>query len=206
MLLFGNYSPEALVSVIIVLLLGMGIHEFAHAWVADYWGDPTPRENGKLTINPFAHISWAGWIMILLIGFGMVGYVAINPSRMRDPRWGAFWTALAGPISNLLQAIVYGILFRLVGTPTNEALAIVRLFLDIGVWFNVLLFLFNLLPLFPLDGYRVVMGLLPGYWLSSKQIPAFIRQNIPPLSRVSCNNQLTSGAIGNKRQPISSWD
>jgi Zn-dependent protease len=202
MLLFGHHTIASLVASIIVLLFGMGIHEFAHAWTANYWGDPTPRENGKLTLNPFAHISWAGWLMILVIGFGTVGSVAINPARMRDPRWGAFWMALAGPVSNLLQAVVFGILFRLLGDTTtvyllfgmepwdlaaaggpNALLGFLNLLLYLGVWFNVMLFLFNMLPLFPLDGYRVVMGLLPGYWLSSKQIPAFIRQNMPPLYR-----------------------
>ena len=201
MLLFGHFTLSSLVSIIIVLLFGMGLHEFAHAWTADYWGDPTPRENGKLTLNPFAHISWGGWLMILLIGFGTVGSVAINPARMRDPRWGAFWMALAGPVSNLLQAAVFGILFRFVGDPATVGLlfqyepwelatnvpgtimAFINIFLYIGVWFNILLFLFNLLPFFPLDGYRVVLGLLPGYWLSSKQVPAFIRKNLPGLSR-----------------------
>ena len=203
MLLFGHFTISGLISVIIVLLFGMGIHEFAHAWMADYWGDPTPRENGKLTLNPLAHISWYGWLMILAIGFGTVGSVAVNPSRMRDPRWGAFWMALAGPVSNLLQAIVFGILFRIVGDiqavylmfglraePWQLAAAgfgtvesFISLFLYVGVWFNVMLFVFNMLPLYPLDGYRVVMGLLPGYWLSSKQIPAVIRKNAAPLSR-----------------------
>jgi Zn-dependent protease len=202
MLLFGHYTLAAMVSVIVVLLFGMGIHEFAHAWVADYWGDPTPRQNGKLTLNPFAHISWAGWLMILLIGFGTAGSVAINPARMRDPRWGAFWMALAGPVSNLLQAVVFGLLFRLIGDQTavfllfqmepwelaaaggpNALTGFLSLFLFIGVWFNVMLFLFNMLPLFPLDGYRVVMSLLPGYWMNSKQIPMFIHQNMPPLAR-----------------------
>ena len=108
MLLLGaNLTPVTLISVIVVLFFGMGIHEAAHAFMADYWDDPTPRNNGKLTLNPMAHINWQGWLMIFLIGFGIAGSVAINPSRMRDPRWGMFWTSVAGPISNLLQAIVF---------------------------------------------------------------------------------------------------
>ncbi|MDQ7033426.1 MAG: hypothetical protein Q9P01_00905 [Anaerolineae bacterium] len=110
--------------------------------------------------------------------------------------------ALAGPVSNLIQAIIFGILFRIFGDSgtvfylfrlepwelaaaggPNTIMNFVNIFLYIGVWFNVMLFVFNFIPLFPLDGYRVLMGVLPGYWLSSKQVPQFIRVNIPPLSR-----------------------
>jgi Zn-dependent protease len=203
MLLFGHYTLSALISVIVILFFTMGLHEFGHAWTANYWGDPTPRENGKLTINPLAHIDWYGWLMIMIVGFGFAGSVALNPRRMRDPRWGNFWTSLAGGLANLALAIIFGILFRLFGDIQHVAVmlaydkepwelasygfstlpAFISQFLYIAVWMNAAIFFFTLFPLFPLDGYYVMQSLLPGYWLSAKQVPAFIRTNIPALSR-----------------------
>lgn len=203
MLLFGNYSLSGISVIMIVLFFGMGLHEFGHAFAADWWGDPTPRKNGKLTLNPLAHINWQGMIMIMLIGFGMAGSVAYNPYNLRDRRWGSFWVALAGPLMNLAQAIVFGILFRIFGNifavsyvlgrqqevwelgslGINPLLAYISLFLFIGVWFNIFLMIFNLIPLSPLDGYRVMLSLLPGYFLSGKQIPRFIHEYAPPLAR-----------------------
>lgn len=203
MLLFGNYSLSGLSVIMIVLFFSMGIHEFGHAFAADWWGDPTPRQNGKLTLNPLAHINWQGMIMIMLIGFGMAGSVAYNPYNLRDRRWGSFWVAIAGPLMNLTQAIIFGILFRIIGSRdavfymlsgqlevweigqfgVNPFLAYISLFLFIGVWFNVFLMIFNLIPLSPLDGYRVMLSLLPGYFLSGKQIPRFIHEAFPPLAR-----------------------
>lgn len=203
MLLFGNYSLSGLSVVVIVLFFGMGLHEFGHAFAADWWGDPTPRKNGKLTLNPLAHINWEGWIWIMLIGFGMAGSVAYNPSLLRDRRWGSFWVSIAGPLMNLVQAVVFGILFRILGNAgavgymlirqeevwelgqlgVNPLVAYISLFLYIGVWFNVFLFVFNLIPLYPLDGYRAMLSLLPGYFLSGKQIPSFIHEAFPPFAR-----------------------
>lgn len=203
MLLLGEYTFSALTASILILFFGMGLHEFGHAFVADWWGDPTPRERGKLTLNPLAHIDINGWIWILLIGFGTGGSVAINPLRMRDPRWGSFWMSLAGPFTNLLQALVFGVLFRLFGDTqilfrllignlevwelgvigVNPLVAYLNLLMYVGVTLNVVLFIFNLLPFFPLDGYRAVLSFLPGDFLMRKQIPVFIQQSVRPLSR-----------------------
>lgn len=201
MLLLGNYTLSALTASIIILFFSMGIHEFAHAYVAHWWGDPTPKQNGKLTINPMAHIDLQGWIWIMLIGFGTAGSVAINPYRMRDTRWGSFWTSLAGPVSNLLQAIVFGLLLRFLGDVRvaqfalgnevwqlgtfgiNPIIAYINLLLFVGVFFNIVLFVFNMLPLSPLDGYRILLALLPGDFLTRQQIPDVIHRNLYPLSR-----------------------
>jgi len=203
MLLFGNFSLSALSAVIIVLFFGMGLHEFGHAFAADWWGDPTPRKNGKLTLNPLAHINLEGWIWIMLIGFGTAGSVAYNPYNLRDRRWGSFWVSIAGPLMNLLQAIVFGLLFRFFGNVIavayvlngqqevwalgqlgiNPVIGYISLFLYVGLWFNALLFIFNLIPLFPLDGYRAMLSLLPGSFLNGKQIPGFIHEALPPLAR-----------------------
>jgi Zn-dependent protease len=199
MLLFGDFSIYALVAIAMVLLFGMGWHEYAHAIVADWWGDPTPREHNRLTPNPIVHIDWIGWAMFLFLGFGILGSVPVNPNRMRDPRWGSFWTSAAGPISNLVQAALFGLLLRFMGDPNyafrllfdpqvdvgqfNAPLVDFLLLMGaVGVFFNVLLFVFNLMPFAPLDGWRMILAILPGQFLHHKDIPAFIQENIPPLA------------------------
>lgn len=173
----------------IVLFFGMGWHEYAHAVVADWWGDSTPRQHGRLTPNPIVHINWVGWLMFLIIGFGILGSVPINTRQMRDPRWGSFWTSFAGPLSNLAQAVIFGIVRALIMILVPELLTETGLFgffltalLQYGVIFNVLLFVFNLLPLFPLDGWHMLLAVLPGTGMNWKQIPAFIRQNMAPIA------------------------
>lgn len=190
MLLFGEYDPISILAIGLVLLFGMGWHEYAHAFVADWWGDPTPRQLGRLTPNPLVHINWVGWLMFLVLGFGILGSVPVNPHLMRDSRWGSFWTSFAGPLSNLIQAIIFGILMRVVMisfpqiafSPDWVSLFAFKVLLY-GVYFNVLLFFFNLLPFYPIDGWRMVLALLPGTGINWKSIPAFIRENVPPLAR-----------------------
>lgn len=203
MLLFGDFSIFSLVAIGMVLLFGMGIHEAAHAYMADYWGDPTPRENGRLTINPIVHINWIGWAMFLLIGFGILGSVPVNENRMRDRKWGSFWTSFAGPLSNLAQAIGFGLAIRLLGmvTPVDARIGasllgpsydvgyfstplwdFLSLFLFVGVLFNVLLFVFNLLPFFPFDGWHMMHSLLPPRGIQWKEIPYAVRKNARPLA------------------------
>ena len=194
MLLFGEFSIPFLLAVMIALFFGMGWHEYAHAVVADRWGDPTPRSLGRLTPNPIVHIYWPGWIMFVLIGFGILGSVPISPQKMRDPRWGSFWTSFAGPLANLAMAFISALLLRLIADPISA----LRLFLQpnsvstpveflvlvliVSIYFNVLLFIFNLLPFFPLDGWHMMLALLPGTWLTYKQIPQFIRTNLAPVA------------------------
>lgn len=179
----------------IVLFFGMGWHEYAHAVVANWWGDPTPREHNRLTPNPMVHIYWPGWIMFVFLGFGILGYVPVNPHRMRDPRWGSFWTSLAGPASNLAMAIICAIILRLIANPLDGLIMLrnpnlvtdiptfLMLFLTVGVFYNVLLFIFNLLPFFPLDGWHILLALLPGSGMAASQVPDFVRKNMRPLSQ-----------------------
>jgi len=181
-LLFGM-TPEMIIVNLIVLGIGMTVHEFAHNYVGDMMGDPVPRQQGRLTLNPFVHINWVGWLMFAIIGFGILGSAPISPRRMRNPRWGYLAAVAAGPISNLLLALVFGIVIRIFGL---EALAgmpdIVRLLLIQMVFLNVLLFIFNILPLFPLDGWHIALSLLPGHWLTRAQVPVVVQQNARPIS------------------------
>ena len=168
MLLFNNnFEPSFLLGALLGVLIGMTVHEFAHNYVAHLMGDPYPKRSGRLTLNPAVHIYWPGFIMFLLLGFGILGTAPISAQRMRNPRWGYLAAVAAGPFSNLLVAIVFGILFRIFfGMGSSGSFFIIEVLYYIII-FNVLLFIFNLLPMFPIDGWHIVLSLLPpeqAYW------------------------------------------
>lgn len=161
-------QTEVIIQIVIVLL-SISMHEYAHAKVADLCGDPTPRIFGRVTLNPLAHLDPMGTIMIIvtsLSGYGL-GWgkpVMANPSRMRNPRWDHFWTVAAGPISNLLQAILYGIVFRLLNMAGIAEIAednLAFLICGYGVLANLGLAFFNLIPFGPLDGHWLLGTFLP---------------------------------------------
>jgi Zn-dependent protease len=190
----GYIDVPMIIATIVILLFGMGLHEYGHNAMAAWWGDPTPRERGRLTINPFVHIFWPGFFMWLFLGFGPLGFAAVNSHRMRDPRWGTFWMAFAGPLMNLLLAIVSAIILRIAYGPlidiyvqnpsstTAEIVLFIVRFLSLSVTINVLVFIFNLLPFFPLDGWRMVFALLPASYMHRNQVPVAIRTNARPIS------------------------
>lgn len=163
MLLFGNPSIESLIAILFAVGLGMTVHEFAHNYVGYLMGDPVPKREGRLTLNPLVHINWVGWLMFALIGFGILGSAPIAAHRMRNPRWGYLAAVAAGPVSNLLLAAAFGLVFRLLlPLAINQQLpSFVMLLLQMIIYFNVLLFVFNILPFFPLDGWSIVLALLP---------------------------------------------
>ena len=150
------------------LLLAFTIHEFSHALAATRLGDPTPRAAGRLSLSPLAHLDPLGTILILLAGFGWAKPVPVNPAYMRiSPRAGMAITALAGPLSNITAAAIFAI-------PINAGIgdagdfgrvfvggSVVGYFLVSGIFWNLLLASFNLVPLVPLDGYNVALGILP---------------------------------------------
>lgn len=173
---FFNISGYLILARIVVILLILPLHEFAHGWMARRFGDDTALASGRLTLNPFAHIDPIGAILLLLTGFGWAKPVPINPARMRNPRSGIIWTSLAGPFSNLLAAIV-GMILSQVTLPFfyvygGEVLQMVYLFLRGFVSVNICLALFNLIPIPPLDGSKVLMALLPyrqSMWMQMHQ-------------------------------------
>jgi Zn-dependent protease len=163
-LLFTNLTPEHLLVRVIVLLVGMTIHEFAHNYIGWRMGDPEPARQGRLTLNPMVHINWFGWLMFVLIGFGILGSAPISPYRMplENRRWRWLAAVAAGPVSNLLLAAVFALIIRLIDIRTLLGLPeIIQLLLAQMVYWNVLLFVFNLIPLFPIDGWNIVLALLP---------------------------------------------
>jgi len=160
-----NLAPSLLISRILTLIIALTIHEFSHAFVADRFGDTTARNAGRLTLNPLKHLDVFGSLMLLLVGFGWAKPVPVNPYALRRRSDSALmWVSLAGPASNLLLAILAGLVlrFRLVPwTASGSFLPSAAEFLFTFLSINLLLMLFNLIPLAPLDGEKVLSFLLP---------------------------------------------
>ena len=168
--MLGLDAPT-IIARVITLLIAFTIHELAHAWVADQLGDPTPRRQGRLTLNPLAHLDPIGSLLLVFAGFGWAKPVMTNPYNFRNgPQLGMAVVAAAGPASNLLMAILAAIPFQ-VGlvslrnlTTYGGMLPTLDLFLYDFIQINVLLMLFNLLPIGPLDGMKVLRGFAPREW------------------------------------------
>lgn len=144
-------------------LLAITAHEVAHGLIADHFGDPTARLSGRLTLNPVKHLDLVGTITLLVFGFGWAKPVPVTFSNLRHPRRDMILVALAGPGANLFLAIGCALGLHLLGgwSIASRSLEAILLMLGFGLYVNILLALFNLLPIPPLDGGRVLMGLLP---------------------------------------------
>jgi Zn-dependent protease len=162
---------------LMALLVGIGFHEFCHAFMADQLGDRTPARQGRVTLNPLAHLDPAGTLMMLVVGFGWGKPVQFNPHGLRvSPKTATLLVSAAGPLSNFVAAGLLGLPIKLGWAPfvnpfdisaltlrlrVDSADEYLGLFLTASVILNVILGVFNLLPIHPLDGFKVVAGLLP---------------------------------------------
>lgn len=157
MLIFNLISnPLQFIGFVIALLLAITIHEFSHAWVANLYGDPTARLAGRMTLNPLAHLDLWGTIFLLLAGFGWGKPVPVNPNNFQNPKLDNLTVSLAGPISNLILATLLGLIYRFIDLPTSVAI-----FLVLVIFFNLVLMIFNLIPIPPLDGSKILGLFLP---------------------------------------------
>lgn len=164
-----NTSPATIISRIITLLIAFTVHEFSHAFVANAFGDDTPRMNGRLTLNPFAHLDIIGTLMLLFAGFGWAKPVPVNPYALqRRSRSALMWVSLAGPLSNFLLAVIAAIPIRLslvkYAGYGNGWIPTPFMFLYEFIAINIILMLFNLIPLAPLDGASIAERLFPPSW------------------------------------------
>lgn len=157
-------NPELIAAFAITAILAFAYHEFAHAIVADRLGDPTPRSFGRISLNPLVHLNAFGLVMLFVAGFGWAS-TPVNPSRMRgNPRTSMAIVAIAGPLANLMMALLYALPIRIgLITPTIQSGIFPTAFqiAAMGIRINLILFAFNLLPIPPLDGFTILLGLLP---------------------------------------------
>lgn len=149
------YFLIILVLTIIALAVAITVHEFSHAFIASKLGDNTARARGRLTLNPLRHLDPVGAIMLFVIGFGWGKPVPVNPYYLKfGARTGMALVSLGGPLSNLLFAALFGMATRVAPAPLGDLCYYIMLF-------NIILGIFNLIPLPPLDGFSILLGILP---------------------------------------------
>lgn len=150
------------------ILIGFTVHEYAHAMVADRLGDKTPRFQGRLTLNPIAHIDIVGFIMILIAGIGWAKPVQVNPRAFKNPKRDDLLVSLAGPLANLITAFIFAFLYEVIliycGTNVNVNLSLISVIINIigsTVMINCMLFVLNLIPLPGFDGFHIISDIFP---------------------------------------------
>lgn len=160
---FLAFSLREIPYVAVTLMIAFTVHEFAHAYVAYKFGDPTAQKQGRLTLNPIQHLDPIGTILIFIAGFGWARPVPVNRFYFKKPKLAGISVSIAGPISNLIMAVLgFFIWYALAGFGMAAAVpSFVPDFLNIFIQLNIVLFVFNLLPVPPLDGYRIIEDLAP---------------------------------------------
>lgn len=150
-------DPVLFLIIAVAIIFALSVHEFFHAWMAYYLGDNTAKDQGRLTINPLAHLDPFGTLLIFIAGIGWGKPVPFNPYNLRNQKWGPSLVSLAGPGSNFLMALLVGLSLRFLELD-NFALIF---FLSFFVWINLILGVFNLMPIPPLDGSHIFFALFP---------------------------------------------
>lgn len=162
-----HINPMSILLSLPGIFIGFAFHEFAHAFAADRLGDSTPRSQGRLTLDPLPHIDIMGLILIIIAGFGWAKPVQVNPRNFKNPKRDDIIVSLAGPMMNFAIALLFVVLLKLLvitgvfyfinTTITSGIEALIYQ----TVWINLILFVFNLLPIYPLDGYHVLSHFVP---------------------------------------------
>ncbi len=165
-------NPAVFLGLLLALIVGISVHEFSHAWMANRLGDPTARSQGRLTLNPLSHLDLLGTLMIFIVGFGWGKPVPYNPANLRNgPISGGAMVAAAGPAANLVAAAAVGLLIRgyvsSLDTAADSTTVAIVTMLGIVVQINIALAVFNIIPIPPLDGYRILLRFLPPHIVPS---------------------------------------
>ena len=156
------FAEPALFTIeVLLIVVAIGLHEWGHAVMATMCGDPTPKSEGRLTLNPLAHLDPIGTIGILFFGFGWGKPVMVQPANFRNKRWDDVKVSAAGPAMNLFQALIFALLLRFHLQGTIDAGEYGLWILQLGLMMNLGLMVFNLIPIGPLDGAHIMKGLLP---------------------------------------------
>jgi len=164
-----SQNPLLFVVIAVSLLLSITIHEFSHAYAASKLGDPTAKDLGRLSLNPLAHLDPLGTVTLLLVGFGWGKAVPVNYYNLKNPRRDAALISLAGPASNFIMAAALTILIKIIGliVSSHDAydiapmLSLISRIIYSVILYNLVLGIFNLIPVEPLDGFKIVNGILP---------------------------------------------
>ncbi len=160
--------PEYVYYILIAppILLALTLHEYAHAYTAYKLGDDTAQKLGRLTLNPLKHLDLLGTIMLFIIQLGWAKPVPVNPEHFSNPRRGMLYVAAAGPASNILQALAFGLLYRILLPldPGSQLFTYFLFMIRIAVIINLILAFFNLIPIPPLDGSKIAFSFLPARW------------------------------------------
>jgi Zn-dependent protease len=156
-------QPELLIIRLPAILIALTVHEYAHGYVAWRLGDPTARNAGRLTLNPIAHLDLFGTIMLLFGPFGWAKPVPVNGYYFSNPKRDSIWVSLAGPTSNIILALIFGYIYRIIGAIAPDILANnqIVLFFQLCILINIGIAFFNLIPIPPLDGSHILLGFLP---------------------------------------------
>ena len=171
----GSFLVNLIIFVLVAaaLVVSLSFHEWAHAYAANKLGDKTAKSFGRLTLNPKAHLDPMGTLLLLVAGFGWGKPVPVDVKNLRNPKKDTAIIAFAGPLSNIILAVVAASIFRVLPLPF-----VIQIFVRLFVQYNLILAAFNLLPIYPLDGFKIVHGFLKGslsfQWLQMAQYGIWI--------------------------------
>ena len=180
------------------ILIALTFHEFAHAYVANRLGDPTAKEMGRLSLNPLVHLDLLGTAMLFIVHIGWAKPVPVNPYNFKNPKQDMLWVSLAGPVSNLLLALIFGLACRMMGIESLRTLdygliGIIQFMIAFGMIINIVLAFFNFIPIPPLDGSKILIGLVPQQY--EKTIAPYLRYGPTVLIALIAIGYLTKVSI-----------